>query len=188
VVVFGRPLVGREGAVRPRSLDTFLKQARIPYTTFRHPEAFSAQSEAAVSHVPGRSWAKIVVCLADEEPILAVLPAPLMVDLEPLRLLAGARALRLAREDEFRRLYPDCELGAMPPFGNLYLQRVFVDRSLVGEAEMVFNAGTHTDAIRMHYLDFADLAQPVVGAFGRLPASKVTSPDIRRSPGPQEYV
>src|SRR5687767_9578874 len=83
---FGRPLVGREGAVRPRSLDTFLKQARIPYTTFRHPEAFTAQSEAAVSHVPGRSWAKIVVCLADEEPILAVLPAPLMVDLEPLRV------------------------------------------------------------------------------------------------------
>ncbi len=154
--------------MRPRSLDTFLRQARVPYTTFSHAEAFTAQDEAAVSHVPGRSWAKIVVCFADDEPILALLPAPFMVDFEQLRLLAGAGTLRLAREDEFRSLYPDCELGAMPPFGNSSLQRIFVDKSLVGQPEMVFNAGTHTDAIRMHYFDFADVARPVVGVFGRL--------------------
>jgi Ala-tRNA(Pro) deacylase len=152
--------------VRPRSLDTFLKQARVPYTTFRHPEAYTAQLIAQVSHVRGGSWAKIVVCFADDEPILAVVPAPLMVDLEALRVLAGASVLRLAREQEFHALYPDCEPGAMPPFGTLYRQRVFVDRRLVGETEMVFNAGTHTDAIRMHYEDFADVAQPVVGTFG----------------------
>jgi Ala-tRNA(Pro) deacylase len=157
--------------VRPRSLDEFLKEARVPYTTFRHPPAFTAQAEAAVSHVPGRSWAKTVVCFADEEPILAVLPAPFIVDLEQLRLLVRARTLRLARETEFQTLYPDCQPGAMPPFGNLYLQRVFVDQSLVGEADMVFNAGTHTDAIRMHYGDFADVVHPIVGAFGRLPTA-----------------
>jgi Ala-tRNA(Pro) deacylase len=158
--------------MRPLSIDQFLHQARVPFTTFRHAPAFTAQEEAAVSHVPGHSWAKIVVCYLDDEPILAVLPAHLIVDLEALRHLAGASAVRLARESEFSGLYPDCELGAMPPFGNLYLQRTFVDRSLVGEANMVFNGGTHTDAIRMHYEDFAELSRPVVGAFARLPAAR----------------
>jgi Ala-tRNA(Pro) deacylase len=116
--------------------------------------------------VPGRSWAKIVVCFADDELILAVVPAHFRVNLEELRVLSGARTMRLAREDEFSGLYPECEPGAMSPFGNPVEQRVFVDRSLVGETEMVFNAGTHTDALRMHYGDFVDLARPIVGAFG----------------------
>lgn len=163
--------VGSEGPVRPRSLDSFLQGARVPFTTFRHPPAFTAQEEAAVSHVPGCSWAKIVVCVADEELILAVLPADRMVDLEALCLLVGAGMVRLAREPEFSRSYPGCEPGAMPPFGALYDQRVFVDLSLVGETEMVFNAGTHTDAIRMHYGDFAELSSPVVGAFARPPGA-----------------
>lgn len=156
---------GREGAVTPRSLVDFLKDARVPYTTFRHRVAFTAQEEAQVSHVPGRSWAKVVVCFADRDPILAVLPADLKIDLEELRALAGTSSLRLAHEQELAELYPDCETGAMPPFGSPYGQRVFADRSLVGDPEMVFNAGTHTDAIRMHWGDFADVAHPVVGAF-----------------------
>jgi Ala-tRNA(Pro) deacylase len=161
--------------MRPRSIDHFLHETRIPFTTFRHAPAFTAQEEAAVSHVPGRSWAKTVVCFVDAEPILAVLPAHLIVDLEALRALAGGCVVRLAREQEFACLYRDCEPGAMPPFGNLYLQRVFVDRSLVGEVEMVFNAGTHTDAIKMHYGDFAELSRPVVGAFGRPPVAGATA-------------
>jgi Ala-tRNA(Pro) deacylase len=152
--------------VRLRSLDDTLRQARIPYTAFSHPPAFTAQREAAASHVPGRSWAKVVVCFADDEVILAVVPAHFRVALEALRLLAGATALRLAREPEFTALYPECEPGAIPPFGNPVTRRVFVDRSLVGETEMVLSAGTHTDAIRMHYADFALLAQPTVGSFG----------------------
>jgi Ala-tRNA(Pro) deacylase len=152
--------------VKSRSLELFLKQARVPYTTFRHAPAFTAQEEAAASHVPGRCWAKIVVCMADDRPILAVLPAHMMVDLDALRALADAGTIRLAGEPEFVGFYPDCEPGAMPPFGDLYLQRVFVERALVGESEMVFNAGTHVDAIRMHYGDFADLARPIVGSFG----------------------
>jgi Ala-tRNA(Pro) deacylase len=153
--------------MRPRSLDQFLKEARVPFTAFRHPPAFTTQEMAAVSHVPGSKWAKVVVCLVDDEPILAVLPSHLSVDLERLRVLAGGSVIRLAREVEFTRLYPDCEPGAMPPFGSLYLQRVFVDGTLVGETEMVFNAGTHTDAIRMHYGDFEELSLPVVGSFAR---------------------
>lgn len=157
--------------MRPRSLDSFLQDARVPFTVFRHTPAFTAQEEAAVSHVPGCAWAKIVVCVADDVLILAVLPAHRMVDLEALRVLAGAWTLRLAREVEFTPSYADCEPGAMPPFGVLYHQRVFVDESLVGEPEMVFNAGTHTDAIRMHYGDFAELSNPVVGSFARPPAA-----------------
>ena len=80
--------------------------------------------------------------------------------------------MRLAREEEIAALYPECEVGAMPPFGAVYGHRVFVDRCLVGEPEMVFNAGTHTEAICMHYGDFAELAKPVVGAFGRPPAQR----------------
>jgi Ala-tRNA(Pro) deacylase len=158
--------------MRPRSLDEFLRRARVPYSPFTHPVAFTTQNEAQLSHVPGRSWAKVAVCIADGEPILAVLPAPRMVDFDRLRELVGACSVRLAAEDEFSKLYPDCEPGAMPPFGNLYVQRVFVDRSLVGDPELVFNAGTHTDAIRMHYWDFADITHPVVGAFSRMPAGK----------------
>jgi Ala-tRNA(Pro) deacylase len=153
--------------MRPRSIDDFLRDARIPFTTFHHEATFTAQEEAQVSHVPGRSWAKVVVCFIEEEAVLAVLPANLILDLEGFRAAAGAGAVRLAREPEFAALYPDCEPGAMPPFGKLYGQRVFVDRSLVGEIEMVFNAGTHSDAIRMHYGDFAELSNPVVGAFAR---------------------
>jgi Ala-tRNA(Pro) deacylase len=153
--------------MRPRSLDEFLTKARVPYTTFRHPPAFTAMHAAAISHVPGRSWAKTVVCCADGEMVLAVVPAHYTIDLEKLCGLAGAGALRLASEREITDLYPDCEEGAMPPFGGLYLQRVFVEECFVGDPEMVFNAGTHTDCIRMHYGDFADLAKPLVGRFSR---------------------
>jgi Ala-tRNA(Pro) deacylase len=152
--------------VRPRSLDEFLKNAHIPFTAFRHAAAFSAQHQAAVSHVPGRSWAKTVICFAGEEPIAAVVPAHLMVDLERLRVMAGAATLRLAGEEELAAFCPDWELGAVSPFMIQLKLRVFVDQSLVGEPEMVFSAGTHTDAIRIHYGDFAELMNPAVGAIG----------------------
>lgn len=153
--------------MRPRSLDEFLMKARVPYTTFRHAPAFTAMHAAAVSHVPGSSWAKTVVCHADGEVVLAVVPAHYKVDCEKLRALAGAASLRLASEHEIGALYPDCEQGALPPFGGAYVRRVFVEECFVGDPEMVFNAGTHTDCIRMHYGDFADLANPVVGRFSR---------------------
>ncbi len=104
---------------------------------------------------------------ADGEPLLAVLPAHLNVDLDRLRELVGSRKIRLAEERELAPLYPDCEPGAMPPLGPLFHQRVFVDESLVTDPEIVFDAGTHTDAVRMRYEDFAAIVQPVVGQFGR---------------------
>ena len=154
------------------SIVELLRRERIPYTCFRHVPAYTALEEAAVSHILGRCWAKVVICIADEQPVQAVLPADHIVDLEQLRLLASAGVLRLACEEEIGALYPEYEVGAMPPFGAVYGHRVFVDRCLVGEPEMVFNAGTHTEAICMHYGDFTELAKPVVGAFGRPPAHR----------------
>lgn len=148
------------------SIEEFLRRQKVPYTTFTHRLAYTAQEEAAVTHTPGRDWAKTVICFADDEPIQAALPANLTVNVERLRILAGARTLRLAREEEVAKLYPDCELGAMPPLGPLYKQRVFVDTSLTQDPEVVFNAGTHTDAVRMRYADFEAVARPIVGTFG----------------------
>jgi len=146
----------------------FLRRGNVAYTVFQHAPAFTAQEEAAVSHVPGRNWAKAVVCFADGEPVQAVVPADREVDLERLADLARAHQVRLADESELRWLYPDCELGAMPPFGPLYRQPVFVDESLTLDEEIVFNAGTHSDAICMQYRDFAAITRPVVGRFAAL--------------------
>ena len=147
------------------AVQEFLRRANVGYSVFPHPPAYTAQEEAAVTHVPGRDWAKAVICFADGEPIQAVVPADLAVDLNRLMMLCGAETLRLAREDELEWLFPDCERGAMPPLGPLYKQRVFVDESLASEEQIVFNGGTHGDAVCMRYDDFATIAHPVVGRF-----------------------
>lgn len=148
----------------------YLRQANVAYSVFPHVPAYTAQEEAAVTHIPGRDWAKAVVFFADGEPIQAVLPGDLVVDLEQLLLLTGADRIRLATEEELEALYPDCEPGAMPPLGPLYNQPVFVDVALAAEPQIVFNAGTHGDAVCMRYDDFAALARPVVGSFATRPA------------------
>jgi Ala-tRNA(Pro) deacylase len=147
----------------------YLRQANVAYSVFPHAPAYTAQEEAAVTHISGRDWAKSVVFFADGEPIMAVVPAALVVDVEQLLLLTGADQLRLATEAELEELYPDCERGAMPPLGPLYRQPVFVDIALAEEPQIVFNGGTHGDAICMRYDDFAAVARPVVGSFGTRP-------------------
>ena len=143
----------------------FLRQSNVGYSVFPHVPAFSAQEEAAVTHISGRDWAKPVVFFADGEPIQAVVPADLVVDVGQLLVLAGADRIRLATEEELSQLYPDCEPGAMPPLGPLYNQPVFVDIALAAEPQIVFNGGTHADAVCMRYDDFAAVAKPVVGSF-----------------------
>ena len=155
------------------SIHEFLREAHVPYTVVPHRPAFTAQEEAAATHVPGRDWAKVVVFFVDGEPIEAVLPAPLMVNLDRLLELAGGGEIRLADEDELRRLFPGCEPGTMPPFGPLYGQSVFVDIGLASEPEIVFNAGTHTEAIAMRWADFAKSVRPIVGAFAEAPLDRV---------------
>lgn len=149
----------------PVAVHQFLTNSGQPYEIFHHPRAFTAQEEAAVAHVPGRQWAKTVVCLLDDAPAFVVLAADRIVDLERLREFAGAGSARLAVEREFAWLYPDCEIGAMPPLGPLYRQRVYVDRQLTRSPEIVFNAGTHVDGVRMTYAAFAEMVRPLVGDF-----------------------
>ena len=146
-----------------------LKRERMPYVAFRHPPAYTAMEQAAVSHIRGRCAAKVVICIADDQPLQAVAPAHYLVDLERLRLLARAGTLRLASETEIAALYPEFEVGAAPPFGHMYGHRVFVEQCFVGEPEMVFNAGRHTESVCMHYSDFAEVVKPIVGAFGIRP-------------------
>jgi Ala-tRNA(Pro) deacylase len=153
----------------PAPIADFLKAK--PYTTLSHRTAFTAQEEAAVTHVPGRFWAKTVVCFVDEQPALAVLPAHYRVDLERLRMLAGGKETRLAAEPEIAGLYPGCETGAVPPLGPLFGHPVYVDRTIASDPEVAFHAGTHTDAVRMSYKDLAALAHPVVGDFGIAPGA-----------------
>ena len=151
------------------TVQEFLRRANVPYSVFPHIRAYTAQEEAAVTHVPGRDWAKAVICFVDGEPIQAVVPADLEVDLDLLAVLACASTIRLAGEDELRWLYPDCERGAMPPLGPLYRQIVYVDEALAVEEQIVFNGGTHGDAVSMRYEDFAAIARPIVGRFARRP-------------------
>jgi Ala-tRNA(Pro) deacylase len=155
------------------SIYEFLRGARVPYTVVPHRPAYTAQEEAAATHVPGRDWAKVVICVVDGEAVQAVVPAPLTVNLDRLLELARGTRIRLASEDELAELFPDCEEGAMPPFGPIYGQTVFVDVALAAEAEIVFNAGTHTEAIAMRWADFVMCVRPVVGAFAEPPADHV---------------
>jgi Ala-tRNA(Pro) deacylase len=147
------------------NIHEFLREAHVRYTVVPHRPAFTAQDEAAATHVPGRDWAKVVVCFIDGEPVEAVVPAPSVVNLDRLRELAGGHTIRLADEGELRRLFPECEVGAMPPFGPLYGQTVLVDAMLALEPTIVFNAGTHRDAIAMRWNDFVKLVNPIVGKF-----------------------
>ena len=147
------------------TIHEFLREAHVPYTVVPHRPAFTARDEAAATHVPGRDWAKVVVCFVDDEPIEAVVPAPSYVNLNRLLALADGHSIRLADEEELLRLFPHCQIGAMPPFGPLYGQTVYVDAVLALEPQIVFNAGTHRDAIAMRWNDFVKMVNPIVGNF-----------------------
>jgi Ala-tRNA(Pro) deacylase len=153
----------------PASISSYLERNGVKFSVVEHPVAYTAQEEAAASHVPGREWAKAVVCMVDDKPTLAVLPADQVVDLDRFRAVCGASSVRLASEAELRPLYSDCELGAMPPFGPLYKQPVVVDRSLTSDPEILFNGGSHREAIRMRYQDFEALVKPTIAEFGVRP-------------------
>ena len=143
----------------------FLDLRKVPYEHRVHRPAYTAQQVAEETHVSGSIVAKTVMVKVDGRSVMAVLPAPMHVDTARLRRALGAEMLRLANETEFQGLFPDSELGAMPPFGNLYGIPVYVEESLARDREIVFNAGTHQDAIRMLYDDFARLVSPQVISF-----------------------
>jgi Ala-tRNA(Pro) deacylase len=143
-------------------LKEFLDNSLVAYEVLTHPVAFTAQQLAAVQHVKGKQLAKVVVARGGSEFIMIVLPAPYHVGLQRARAVTGRQDLEIAHESEFASLFAGCEPGAMPPFGNLYNVPVWVDESFAQDEEIVFNACTHTEAIKMKYSDFARLVHPTV--------------------------
>jgi Ala-tRNA(Pro) deacylase len=146
-------------------LKEFLDQNRVKYVSIVHSRAYTAQEVAASAHVPGKAMAKVVIVDLDGRMAMAVLPADRKVVLQDLRELTGSDQVRFAAEEQFKALFPDCEIGAMPPFGNLYGMEVYAAESLAENAEIAFNAGSHTEIIKMRFADFERLVQPLVVAF-----------------------
>ncbi|MDX1388250.1 MAG: YbaK/EbsC family protein [Acidobacteriota bacterium] len=149
-----------------KKLREFLVGENVKYVLLCHSAAFTAQEIAAKAHIPGKELAKTVIVSIDGEMAMAVLPASYKVDFTSLKEMAGAGRVDLCDEKDFRNKFPGCELGAMPPFGNLYDMRVFVDETLAEDDEIAFNAGSHTELVRMAYKDFERLVQPTVVSFG----------------------
>jgi Ala-tRNA(Pro) deacylase len=148
------------------ALREFLDRNRIKYVVISHSPAHTAQEIAASAHIPGREMAKTVIVKIDGRLAMAVLPASELVDLDLLADAAFARRLELAEEEEFGDRFPDCQLGAMPPFGNLYGMDVYVAESLAEGDEIAFNGGSFTELVRMAYADYARLVKPRILRFG----------------------
>ena len=142
----------------PKQLIDCLNQNKVRYEILAHPEAVTAQRIAQAEHVKGRHHAKVVMVKSGEQHWMMVLPADHQVDLEKVEKVIGKTA-SLAREEDFKPLFPDCAIGAMPPFGNLYGLPTCVDKSLAEQDYIVFEAGTHTDAIKMSYRDYEKIVQ-----------------------------
>jgi len=148
-----------------KKLKEFLGKNKVKYVTLSHSEAYTAQEIASSAHIPGKELAKTVIVKIDNKMAMAVLPASKRVYFDLLKKAAGAKKVELATEREFQDLFPECEIGAMPPFGNLYEMEVFVDESLSEDEEIAFNAGSHTELIRLSYKDFESLVKPKVVKF-----------------------
>jgi Ala-tRNA(Pro) deacylase len=146
-------------------LENYLRENQVRFEEQHHPRAVSAQEVAASEHVPGRMLAKTVMVLADGQMVMLALPAPYQVDLEKAAAALGVDEARLAQEEEFEDSFPDCEVGAMPPFGNLYGVPVYVEKTLAEDETMVFRSGTHTETMSVSYSDFERLVEPTVAQF-----------------------
>jgi len=145
-----------------KKLKELLDQEGVKYVVISHSPAYTAQEIAASAHVPGKELAKTVMVKIDGKMGMAVLPASCQVDFERLKKETGAGKIELASEQEFKDLFSDCDVGAMPPFGNLYSMKVFVASNLTEDEEIVFNAGSHRELMKLAFKDFARLVEPEV--------------------------
>ncbi|MHC4940278.1 MAG: aminoacyl-tRNA deacylase [Planctomycetota bacterium] len=147
-------------------LKSYLDENKVHYHILAHHERFTAPEIAQALHVPGRMLAKVVLIKADDRELVVTLDANSQIDLEALGEAIGATKVELATEEEIRQRFPDCEVGAMPPFGNLYDLPVVVDAPLTNDEEIVFEAGNHHEAIKLAYTDFERLVHPQVAEIG----------------------
>ncbi|HVO93314.1 MAG TPA: YbaK/EbsC family protein [Terriglobales bacterium] len=150
-----------------KRLKAMLDEAKVDYEIYTHPMAYTSEEIAEKQHVPSKELAKVVMLEVDDSLIMGVLPGSLKVHLNTAREYLGAVAIRLATEDEFTARFPECEVGAMPPFGNLFGLQVIVDPALEKDEYIYFNAGNHTQTVRMKYQDFADLVKPKVARLSK---------------------
>ena len=160
----------------PSRLKVYLEHETVPYEVLTHREASRASELAQVLHVPGKELAKVVILKVGERFVMTVLPANWKVDLRRITEILHVYPVRLATEEECQGLFPDCELGAIPPFGNLYGLEVYVDQALRADEEIVFPAGTRYQAVKLRYQDFARLVGPSVAEFHVVPSGPKTGP------------
>ncbi len=149
----------------PNKLTYYLDSNRVKYITLTHSPAYTSQEIAASAHIPGRALAKTVLVKVDGKLIMVVLPASFKINFDLLKKALGAKEVRLAYEQEFKNKFPDCEVGAMPPFGNLYSMDVYVSKSLTDDYQIAFNACSHNNLIKMGFKDFQRLVEPKVIEF-----------------------
>ena len=145
-----------------KKLKEFLDSNKVKYVSISHSSAYTAMEIAALAHVPGKDLAKTVMIKINGHMAMVVLPATHMIKMDMLKITVGSDSARLATEQEFKDKFADCEVGAMPPFGNLYNMDVYVAKSLTDDEEIVFNAGSHTELIKMSYKDFVRLVNPKI--------------------------
>ena len=143
-----------------KKLKEFLDSNKVKYISIQHSSAYTAQEIAAIAHVPGKDVAKTVIIKIDGKMAMAVLPASYKISFDHLKDALGVKEVRLAYEQEFIDKFPDCEVGAMPPFGNIYGMEVYVAESLAEDEEISFNACSHTELIKMKFADFEKLVKP----------------------------
>jgi Ala-tRNA(Pro) deacylase len=146
-------------------LTDYLEDNHIKFEKIAHTPSYTAQEIAAAAHIRGKDLAKTVMIKIDGKIAMAVLPSPYKIDFDLLKKETGAKKIELAREEEFEDIFPDCDIGAMPPFGNLYGIDVFVAEKLTEDEEIAFNAGTHSELIKMPYRDMERLVHPKVVKF-----------------------
>ena len=153
-------------------LRSFLDSNQVEYSQTTHPTAFTAREVASAEHLPAREVAKTVVVFGDDGYHMMVVPASRMVDFQEVRLTLGLTHARLATEEELGKLFPDCELGAMPPIGSLYDLPVYLDSSLASEDMIAFNAGTHHDVVHMRTTEYRALVHPTIVSLARVEAAR----------------
>ena len=164
-------------------LKTFLASSKVRYSTMKHQVVYTAQEIAAAQHVPGRQMAKCVLILTDRGAVLAVLPAVHLVDLKKLKSLLRSTKVSIGKESDIRQHFPDVEVGAMSPFGNLYDVPVVMDRSLQEAGQIVFNGGTHNETVKMGGADVARLAKAKLGSFGIFPRGSAERKGAKKKAG-----
>jgi len=153
----------------PAHISKFLNSQHVSYQAFTHSRAYTAQGIAQAQHLSGKRLAKVVmIMINDTQPVMAVVPANHRVDLERFGHILNVNWIRIATEEEFKDLFPECEIGAMPPLGNIYHLDVWIDETLRTYPTISFNAGIHAEIIQMSFADFDRLVQPKTASFGVL--------------------